>query len=65
MLNKAKHKTKLTQNMKAKHASDAKTKTRRGEREKVNKLLRAFFPSTLWKNFFVLQTLDPAVRGKN
>ena len=33
MLNKAKHKTKLTQNMKAKHASDAKTKTRRGERK--------------------------------
>ena len=28
------HKTKLTQNKKAKHRSNAKTKTRRGEREK-------------------------------
>ena len=33
MLNKAKHKTKLTQNMKEKHTSNAKTKTQRGERE--------------------------------
>ena len=33
MLNKAMHKTKLTQNMKAKHTSNAKTKRRRGERE--------------------------------
>ena len=65
MLNKAMRKTRLTQNTKAKHTNIAKTKTRRGEREKVTKLLGAFFPSTLWKNFFVLQTLDPAVRGKN
>ena len=34
MLNKAKHKTRLTQNMKSKHTSNAKTKTRRGERER-------------------------------
>ena len=34
MLNKAKHKTRLTQNIKAKYTSNAKTKTRRGEREK-------------------------------
>ena len=34
MLNKAMHKTKLTQNMKEKHTSNAKTKTRRGERER-------------------------------
>ena len=34
MLNKAKYKTRLTQNIKAKYTSNAKTKTRRGEREK-------------------------------
>ena len=36
MLNKDKvmHKTRLTQNIKAKHTSNAKSKTRRGEREK-------------------------------
>ena len=45
MLNKAMHKIRLTQNMKAKHTSNAKTKTRRGERErkkKVTKSLGAF-----------------------
>ena len=37
MLNKSKsmHKTRLTQNNKTKHTSNAHTKTRRGEREKV------------------------------
>ena len=34
MLNKAKHKSRLTQNMKAKHTSNAYSKTRRGERIK-------------------------------
>ena len=34
MLNKAMHKTRLTQNMKAKHTNNAKTKTRKGERKK-------------------------------
>ena len=35
MLNKAMHKTRLTQNKKAKHTSNAKTKARRGrERDK-------------------------------
>ena len=44
MLNKAKHKTRLTQNMKAKHTSNANTKIRR-EREKVIKSLgNLFFP---------------------
>ena len=43
MLNKTMHKTRLTQNMKAKHTSNAKTKTKRGEREKVTKSLGAFF----------------------
>ena len=33
MLNKAKHKTRLTQNLKAKHTSNANTKIRR-EKEK-------------------------------
>ena len=33
MLNKAKHKTRLTQNKKAKHTSNTKTKTRKGETE--------------------------------
>ena len=37
MLNIAKYKTRLTQNKKAKHTSNAKSKTRRGEREKVTK----------------------------
>ena len=39
MLNKVMHKTRLTQNKKAKHTSNAKSKTRRGEREKVTKSL--------------------------
>ena len=39
MLNKAKQITRLTQNKKAKHKNNAKTKTRRGEREKVTKSL--------------------------
>ena len=34
MLNKAKYKTRLTQNKKTKHISNAYSKTRRGEREK-------------------------------
>ena len=34
MLNKAMHKTRLTQNKKAKHTSNAKTNTRRGKRER-------------------------------
>ena len=33
MLNKVIHKTRLTQNTKAKHTSNAKTKTRKGERK--------------------------------
>ena len=33
MLNKAMHKTRLTQNKKAKHTNNAKTKTRKGERK--------------------------------
>ena len=33
MLSKARHKTRLTQNKKAKHTNNAKTKTRKGERK--------------------------------
>ena len=47
MLNNAMHKTRLTQNMKAKHTNNAKTKTRRGEKEKVTKSLGAFSFHTL------------------
>ena len=43
MLNKAMHKTKLTQNNKAKHISNATQKQERGERVKVTKSFRAFF----------------------
>ena len=51
MLNKAMHKTRLTQNMKAKHTSNAKTKTKRGEREKVTESLRAFYLPHLRRTF--------------
>ena len=51
MLNKAMHKTRLTQSMKAKHTSNTKIKTRRGEREKVTKSLRAFFLPQLGRAF--------------
>ena len=37
MLNKTKHKTRLTQNLKAKHTSNAHTKTRR-EKEKSDRI---------------------------
>ena len=59
MLNKAMHKTKLTQNTKAKHTSNAKTKikTRRGEREKVTKSLGAFFLPHLGRTFLFSKLL--------
>ena len=43
MLNNAMHKTRLTQNKKVKHTSNAKKKRRRGKREKVTKSFGAFF----------------------
>ena len=50
MLNKAKHKTRLTQNNKAKHTSNAKQKCK-GERERINNgITWSSFPFTLWKN---------------
>ena len=45
------HKTRLTQNTKAKHTSNAKTKTRRREREKVTESLEAFFLPHLGRTF--------------
>ena len=51
MLNKAMHKTRLTQNKKAKHISNAKSKTRRGKKEKLTKSLGAFFLPHLGKTF--------------
>ena len=46
------HKTRLTQNMKARHTNNAKTKTRRGER-KSDRITWSPFPSTPWKNLSV------------
>ena len=56
MLNKAKHKTILTQNNKAKHISNAKQKTKKkqkkeGEREKVTESLAALFLPHLGRTF--------------
>ena len=51
MLNKVMHKTKLTQNTKTKHISNAKIKTRRGEREKVIESLGTFFLPHLGRTF--------------
>ena len=58
MLNKAKHKTRLTQNMKAKHTSNAKTKTRRGERELVIESLGALFLPHLGRTFPLSEPLN-------
>ena len=66
MLNKVMHKTRLTQNMKVKHTSNAKTKNKKGrERKKSDKITWSFFPSIPWKNLFVQQTLNMAIRGEN
>ena len=45
------HKTRLTQNTKAKYTSNAKIKSRRGKREKVTESLRAFFLPHLGRMF--------------
>ena len=49
MLNKTKHKTRLTQNLKAKHTSNA-NKNKKGEREESDKSTWRPFPSAPWKN---------------
>ena len=54
MLNKAKHKTRLTQNLKAKHTSNAQTKTRT-EKEKSDRITWSpFFFHTLEEPFLLL-----------
>ena len=65
-------KTRLTQSNKAKHTSNANSKTRKErerecvrERERVTKSLGAFFLFTHWKNLSILQTLDSVMRVKN
>ena len=57
-------KTRLTQNLKVKHTSNAHTKTRR-EKEKSDRITWSIFPSTPWKNLSLEQTLEPVMRGKN
>ena len=58
MLNKAKHKTRLTQNKKAKHTSNAYSKTRKGEREEKKKWLNHLEP-------FSFHTLEEPFRLTN
>ena len=65
MLNETMRKTRLTQNTKAKHISNAKKKKKKGRGKNNDIITWSLFPSTPWKNFFVLKTLDLAVRGKN
>ena len=66
MLSKAKDKTRLTQNLKAKHISNAHTKTRKQRvKEKSDRITWSSFPSTPWKNLSFDYTLESAVREKN
>ena len=64
MLNKEKHKTRLTQNKKAKHASNAYSKTRKEEREKVTKSLGAFFLPNLGRIFSFSKSLIRRLGGR-
>ena len=66
MLNNQSIKTRLTQNLKAKHISNAHTKTRRKRvKEKSDRITWSHFPSTPWKNLSFDYTLESAMRGKN
>ena len=56
MLNKVMHKTRLTQNDKAKHISNAKQKQER-EREKVTESLGALFLPYLGRTFLFSKSL--------
>ena len=47
------HKTKLTQNKKAKHTSNAKQKHKGEKERKRDRITLSHFPSTPWKNLFV------------
>ena len=55
MLNKAMHKTRLTQNNKAKHTRNAKQtkKKKKGRERNSNRITWSLFPSTHWKNLSV------------
>ena len=64
MLNKVMHKTRLTQNLKAKHTSNARTKTIR-EKVKSDRITWSPFLSTHWKNLSAQQTFNPVVRDKS
>ena len=63
MLNKTKHKTRLAQNLKAKHTSNANTKTRR-EREKVIESLGALFLPHLGRTFPLSEPLNQLWGGR-
>ena len=56
MLNKVMHKTRLTQNNKAKHISNA-NKNKKGEREIVIESLGAFFLPHLGRTFLSSKSL--------
>ena len=56
MLNKAMYKTRLTQNMKAKHTSNEKNKNTKGRERKSDRITWSPFPSTPWKNLFRLSS---------
>ena len=51
------HKTRLTQNNKEKHTSNAHTKTRRGEREEAMESLEEIFLSYLGRTFLFSEPL--------
>ena len=63
MLNKQSIKTRLTQNMKAKHTSNANTKIRR-EREKVIKSLGTLFLPHLGRTFPLIKLLNRRWGGR-
>ena len=62
MLSKANDKTRLTQNKREKNTINVKSKTRRGEREKVTKSLGAFFFPHLRRTFPFCN--DSVVKGR-
>ena len=63
ILNKAMHKTRLTQNNKTKHTSNANKNKKK--REKVIESLGTIFLQYPGRIFPFSEALDPMVRGKN
>ena len=54
MLNKVMHKTRLTQNNKAKHTNNAKqNQKKKGRERKSDRITWSHFPFTPWKNLSV------------